>query len=68
MKTTRYDIYITENTDGTKNATIRDNELLARWLYDGGGDGIYTWTLYDLDEHSMALLKAKYKEATIYNI
>lgn len=68
MDTPRYEIYITENKDGTKNATIRDNELMARWLVDGGGDGKYTWTLYDLDDHSMALLNEKYKEAKIYNI
>ena len=68
MKTTRYDIYIKDNynKDGTFNVVIRDNELLARWLVDGGGDGDYTKSYYDIDDHSLALLKAKYKDNATY--
>ena len=63
---TRYDIYVTDHGDDTYDVLVRDNELLARYLMSG--DEIYTKSYYDIDDHSLKLLKDKYKNnATFFN-
>lgn len=58
MSRPRYEIHITDNNDGTKNATVRDNERFIRYIINRDID--YEWTIKNMDERSYKLLIEKY--------
>lgn len=61
---TRYELYVTDNGDGTMNVTVRDNERLARYMENGDLD--YTWTYYNLTDEEHKNKLDKYNDKTIH--